>query len=320
LKVGKFDPNFQRSEDWDLWQRIARTGALFGSVPDVLAFYRMRPNADSLDAELLFRDGLRVLRTGHSSDSRVESPHPSHALGLPPEAIVTQEFYLLCWCAGLMLGSGKEARSLFKYVQNDHFPELYPEAVAKCIFDSVPLPTCQPPEKWEELATDILKQVDQFLFLLEDQSRATGLAGQAGFHLRKMILKHSPEWKSVIEMYEEKISAYNDSESAYEARISAYEERISAYEERIAAYNKAAEERESTIRNKESQLEELRQETNRRISELEIERDTWQNRASRLKTRLSELRKTLWVRTGFKLHFLKGRSQETDHTQNDLKE
>ena len=43
-EVGKFDTSLRTSPDWDLWQRIARTGARFGAVHEVLAFYRMRPN------------------------------------------------------------------------------------------------------------------------------------------------------------------------------------------------------------------------------------------------------------------------------------
>ena len=36
-----FDPSLRTCEDWDLWQRIARTGARFVGVDEPLAFYRM---------------------------------------------------------------------------------------------------------------------------------------------------------------------------------------------------------------------------------------------------------------------------------------
>jgi peptidoglycan/xylan/chitin deacetylase (PgdA/CDA1 family)/glycosyltransferase involved in cell wall biosynthesis len=39
--VGKFDPMLQTHEDWDLWQRIARTGAYFGGTDEVLALDRI---------------------------------------------------------------------------------------------------------------------------------------------------------------------------------------------------------------------------------------------------------------------------------------
>ena len=40
--VGGFDTSLRTCEDWDLWQRIARTGSRFGVIREVLAFYRMR--------------------------------------------------------------------------------------------------------------------------------------------------------------------------------------------------------------------------------------------------------------------------------------
>jgi glycosyltransferase involved in cell wall biosynthesis len=149
--VGNFDTSLRTSPDWDLWQRIARTGARFGSVSEVLAFYRMSPNSASLNARQLFKDGLRVLKQGHSPDPRVKTPHPDHANGLENAQIQTQEFYLLSWCAGLLLGRGDDARPLLEMVKGDNNPELYPDAVAQCIFESAILPKCQPPQAWEEL-------------------------------------------------------------------------------------------------------------------------------------------------------------------------
>ena len=32
-----FDPSLQTCEDWDLWQRVARTAARFGAITDVVA-------------------------------------------------------------------------------------------------------------------------------------------------------------------------------------------------------------------------------------------------------------------------------------------
>ncbi|NBD16531.1 MAG: polysaccharide deacetylase family protein [Cyanobacteria bacterium] len=39
--VGQFDPSLHTHEDWDLWQRIARTGAYFGGTDEVLALDRI---------------------------------------------------------------------------------------------------------------------------------------------------------------------------------------------------------------------------------------------------------------------------------------
>jgi glycosyltransferase involved in cell wall biosynthesis len=239
-EVGNFDTSLRTSPDWDLWQRIARTGARFGAVGEVLAFYRMSPNSASLNAHQLFKDGVRVLKQGHSPDPRVKNPHPDHANGLENEQIQAQEFYLLSWCAGLLLGRGDDARPLLEMVKGDNNPELYPDTVAQCIFESAILPKCQPPQAWEELLQGIQQHLDEFLVALEAQSLAPDLAHRTRIELKKLILKHSPIWNAVIEDYEQRITQF-------EQRITIYEERIAQMEEQRKSWQRLAEERESII-------------------------------------------------------------------------
>jgi glycosyltransferase involved in cell wall biosynthesis len=201
-QVGRFDRSLQTSPDWDLWQRVARTGACFGAVEEVLAFYRMSPNGASLDAHQLFKDGMRVLRQGHSPDPRVRHPHPDHEKGEPPDQIRTQEFYLLSWCAGLMLGAGRDAWPMVELVKEDCYPELYPDAVAQCIFEAAPLPTCQPPRAWEKFWTELQGRVEDFLVALEKQSLAPELAPRAMKSLKRMVLNSSPIWSLLADPIE----------------------------------------------------------------------------------------------------------------------
>jgi glycosyltransferase involved in cell wall biosynthesis len=201
--VGRFDTSFLKSTDWDLWQRVARTGARFGSVPEVLAFYRMTPNAASLDARQLLVDGLRVLRQGHGPDPRVRDPHPSHVQGEPPEGVATQAFYLLSWCAGLSLGAGRDPGPLLELVAGERFPELYPPAVAQCLFDSATLPRCESAVAWERLWPAIRGEVERYLAALEATAGAPGLAEQASLELARMALTQAPSWGDVIRHLEE---------------------------------------------------------------------------------------------------------------------
>lgn len=203
IDVGLFDTSLRTSPDWDLWQRVARTGATFGAVREVLAFYRMSPHGASLDAHQLFTDGMRVLRQGLTSDDRVPNPHPSHARGLEGERVDTQEFYLLSWCAGLLIGSGRDPRSLLELVGDDHFPELYPDAVAQCVFEAVPLPTCQSPRGWERLWPVVQQHTADFFAALERQAQAPDLARVAMARLKRMIVESSPTWS----LFSEELSA-----------------------------------------------------------------------------------------------------------------
>lgn len=189
--VGRFDTSLEMCPDWDLWQRVARTGARFGAAREVLAFYRMRPASASMDGGRMVRDALTVLRRGHGPDPRVRSPHPDHADGLSPESLQSQQFYVLCWGAGVLIGASRDARSLLEAVGDAVCPDLDAAAVAECLFESAILPRCQPPHAWAQFWPEIEETVDRFLGALEVQSRAAGLAERAHTLLRKLIAKHS---------------------------------------------------------------------------------------------------------------------------------
>lgn len=118
VSLGGFDTSLTTCEDWDLWQRIARTGVRFGAVHEVLSLYRMRPGSASNNGFRLFIDGLRVIERGHSSDSRVPNPRPENANGLPVTQLPTAMFNHMCWCAGIFLGLGRDARHLLNVLDN----------------------------------------------------------------------------------------------------------------------------------------------------------------------------------------------------------
>jgi glycosyltransferase involved in cell wall biosynthesis len=121
--LGGFDPFFYNNQDWDLWQRIARTGARFGAVPEVLAFYRMRHNSHSSDGTKRFTYGLRTLVQGHSPDPRVANPHPTHAYGMPSKQLPELKLLLATWCAGTILGRG-DACHLLALLEDEPLPDL----------------------------------------------------------------------------------------------------------------------------------------------------------------------------------------------------
>ena len=233
--VGPFDTSLRASPDWDFFQRVARTGARFGTVREILAFYRMSPQSASQDAYRVFDEDLLILRRGHSPDPRVQRPHPDHISGSPPEQIQTQVFYLLCWCAGLLLGRGEDPRPLLDKVGNEGFPELYPEAVAQCIFDSAPLSSCQPPYIWEQLWPKIHDQTLRFLSVLELTAKAPDLARRASASLKKMILKQSKNWQPLVEGVEEIKSLVEEQRSYCQRLADERAQTIEQQQTRLAA-------------------------------------------------------------------------------------
>ncbi|HEX7761341.1 MAG TPA: glycosyltransferase, partial [Caulobacteraceae bacterium] len=86
VEVGGFDPSLMTCEDWDIWQKIARTGARFVELPETLAFYRMRPGSLSMQTAQMLKDGLTVSSRARGPDPRVPRPHPAFANGVPSGA------------------------------------------------------------------------------------------------------------------------------------------------------------------------------------------------------------------------------------------
>lgn len=189
--VGGFDTNLVVCEDWDLWQRLARVGARFGAIPEMLAPYRMRLSSASMDGRRIMTDGLRVLQQGHSSDGRVSTQHPVYLEGLPKEQLIEQTFYLLCSAAGLVIGQGKDARFLMDILDDSSHAKLNPYAVAECIVQSAMLSACQPLKKWHSTWRQIEPIANKFLRVLEKYSGTTNLAYRAQSVPKHLINKYT---------------------------------------------------------------------------------------------------------------------------------
>lgn len=306
--VGKFDMSLHTCPDWDLWQRIARTGARFGAVPDVLALYRMRPGSASMDAHRMSKDILRVLRQGHAPDPRVSLPHPDHANGLPPDLIKTQQYYLLSWCAGLLLGRGEDARPLLEIVKDEAYPELDPDAVAQCVFEGGTLHFGQPPRAWDQIWPQGHGMVKAYFEALEAQAQASGLASRAFARTKQLIRAHSKWLGAFVEDYESEAAAQRqriaDLDQAL-AALSAEQVHIQNDQaQRLAAEREVAAVEQQRLMAEAHDLRERVQELERRHAELEQERSEWKRDAEARAAALSGLSNRRWVRVGRRMGLL----------------
>jgi|GEM_PF-529513 len=116
-EFGGFDSSLHTCEDWDLWQRLARAGARFTKIDDCIALYRMRPDSLTHDADLVFKSACEVILRGHDKDPRVREPAPSHANGVPQQGIGPALLGIAIWCAGELIGSGKDAVPFLKKIE-----------------------------------------------------------------------------------------------------------------------------------------------------------------------------------------------------------
>ncbi len=187
--AGGFDETLRICEDWDLWQRIARTGAMFVPVPGLTAVYRMRPHSGSIDGARMLQHGLRVLERGHGPDPRVKAPHPSHAGGRPAAELPELRYNFLAWTAGLLIGQGQDPLPLLDLLPDAPEPGLSGLTIAQQLFEAVLVPSCRVPAEWRALWGRTEPLLSRFLDALERRSTARGLAADVRRHLERLVLE-----------------------------------------------------------------------------------------------------------------------------------
>ncbi|WP_035611435.1 trifunctional glycosyltransferase/class I SAM-dependent methyltransferase/polysaccharide deacetylase [Haloferula sp. BvORR071] len=188
-ELGAFDESMPTCEDWDLWQRVARTGARFGWIPDVLAYYRMRPASLTTDGRQFLTDGLKVIERGHGSDPRVNNTAAGNHAGSPVGQLSAVKFIFATWPAAVVLGHGNDARPLLEMLGDAIDPTLDPALVAACIFEAALLPRALAASAWPELWAELEGNVLSYLSALEVRAKVPLLASRARRILERMIVE-----------------------------------------------------------------------------------------------------------------------------------
>ena len=166
-------------------------GARYGMVSDSLSRYRMRSGSASRDGYRLLADGALVIRRGHGSDRRVIQPAPRARWGIDSAGAPGALLYLACWSAGLLIGQGEDACSLFDLVQDERDPQLDPSIVANILFEALPLSLCQPSSNWPELWPAVEANIRRFLITLDAQAQTPGLFRRVSVVLERLILEQA---------------------------------------------------------------------------------------------------------------------------------
>ena len=137
-EVGGWDTGLATCEDWDLWQRLARSKAKMVYVKRDLAFIRLRPGSLSRTAaSSLAADGLVVIERGHGPDSRVPDPDPQWADGLSRQDLDETLAYHLTWAAGLDLAAGGDGFAFVDMIPPDGWSEVDPYSMVESLEDAI---------------------------------------------------------------------------------------------------------------------------------------------------------------------------------------
>lgn len=175
--AGGWDSELPFCGDWDLWQRIARSGARFARLPEVLAGCRLRPGG--ADPEAVLIEGLEVIARGH-------------AAGRPDGELGPARLRFAAWCAGLALGRGTDPRILLGRLGGPaelRDGGLSPGVLARAFEQSIPLGAGRTEDAWGSLWPEIEERLDGFLAMIEALTRVRRL----GRRVRSVLERRAAE-------------------------------------------------------------------------------------------------------------------------------
>jgi peptidoglycan/xylan/chitin deacetylase (PgdA/CDA1 family) len=193
LSVGGFDASLTTCEDWDFFQRIARAGARFARVPEVLALYQVRANSASLDSRRCLTDARSVLDRGHGPDPRMRRVAQAHSGGRNRAYLNAALYYTVTYLAAQEIGEGRDGLDLLDLLDADFFapaPDLLPETVAEVIQEH--FAADRSVQDWAALWRQVNAALAAFLIKLEARTGAPALAFATLRHLERRILLIEP--------------------------------------------------------------------------------------------------------------------------------
>jgi peptidoglycan/xylan/chitin deacetylase (PgdA/CDA1 family) len=172
IEVGGFEPGMRACEDWDLHQRVFRTGARLVQVPEILAFYASRRGSLSRDGARMVADARTVLQRGAGPDPRVSSPDPRYANGRQPDMPIEYScLWIACWCMAIAIGENSDCPDLLESVGDF----THTEYLGATIFEGLVIGSGLPPRQigwhWSRFSGPVGALVDKL-------SRQAGDAGR----------------------------------------------------------------------------------------------------------------------------------------------
>lgn len=186
--IGGFDETLVTCEDWDLWQRIARSGARFAAIPNYIAYYGMRAKSASANGARMLEDGLRVIARGHAEDPRLTDVNPLHRHGAADSARPLTEAYFICYAAGLVMAQGDDARWMLDALGDARPSGIDAGGVAETLFLAVPNGRATNAEEWPEFPPAVLERCREFIDALAGWMGDKWLAFGARRALERLML------------------------------------------------------------------------------------------------------------------------------------
>ncbi|MEO6092402.1 MAG: glycosyltransferase [Novosphingobium sp.] len=190
-KAGGFDEALTTSEDFDLWQRIARLGAYFIGIDEYLVTYRIRDKLSWFDAARFLDDALRVVDRGHRADPRLSDQPlpPTYVEGMAKQDLFPAQVHMVVWAAGLQIARGIDATPLLARLPPPVSPLVDSNQLADSLLRGIPLARCRPTTAWLELWPEIEHVLVAFMQGLQNHLGAPDLAQRIVAALELRVVK-----------------------------------------------------------------------------------------------------------------------------------
>lgn len=159
--LGGFDTALRMCEDWDLWQRLARSGHVFRKCPGALAEYQLVPGSASANHFGFLEGADIVMRRGHGADPRLD-PH-GLAPPLPDDDLQHVLTAMTFWIAGRTIGARQDAAPLLDRGDATIDLRFDPLTAASTLMDGIMAGAGLPRPDWQSLWPGLRPLVQAFL-------------------------------------------------------------------------------------------------------------------------------------------------------------
>jgi peptidoglycan/xylan/chitin deacetylase (PgdA/CDA1 family) len=192
-RLGGFDTSLVTCEDWDLWQRIVRTNVRFASIPENVAYYRVRVGSASGNGVRMMTDGLHVIGLGHGEDQRLAQWPGARHDGVPAAAARAARMYLAAYAAGLEIARGDDGGALLDLIEDRHPGEADAVGMAHTVFNAVAVARGTSVRRWPDYPSEVHRRLAEFVDAVGAFTRDHWFALSMRQTLDELILKNGIE-------------------------------------------------------------------------------------------------------------------------------